>query len=82
MSILTNSTITVSARYLVFLLLGWYGVVCYAQNQTSENQYRLEGYGMMGDGGTETGLFRRKTGDAAEPGAPTDLPQGGAHDGR
>lgn len=36
MSILTNSTITVSARYLVFLLLGWYGVVCYAQNQTSE----------------------------------------------
>lgn len=52
------------------------------QNQTSENQYRLEGYGMMGDGGTETGLFRRKTGDAAEPGAPTDLPQGGAHDGR
>ena len=36
MSILTNSTITVPARYLVFLLLGWYGVVCYAQNQTSE----------------------------------------------
>lgn len=25
-----------SARYIAFLLLGWYGMLCYAQNQTSE----------------------------------------------
>lgn len=37
MSILTNNIIaTISVRYLIFLLLGWYGAVCYAQNHPSE----------------------------------------------
>ena len=33
---ISSDSITILTRYIVFLLLGWYGVLCYAQDKSSE----------------------------------------------